>query len=119
MAGFIMGVLDWATILSATRRKVPTFYEGFFVLFFLRDWVFKYTSTEPQRHGESQTWFPRALSVFYLLQVWAGRTARPQRAQTTNLTFKPRSHTTLVRASPHTEKTALLYTASVLRHLDS
>lgn len=109
-----MRVLDWATILSATRRKVPTFYEGFF--FFLRDWVFKYT-TETQ--GESQTWFPRALSVFYLPQVWAGRTARPRRTQTTNLTFKPCSHTKLVRASPPTEKTALRYTASVLRHLDS
>jgi len=38
-----MGVLDWATILSATRRKMPTFYES---IFFFRDWVFKYTSTE-------------------------------------------------------------------------
>lgn len=28
-----MGVLDWATILSATRRKMPTFYESFFFFF--------------------------------------------------------------------------------------
>lgn len=30
MAGFIMGVLDWAAILSATIRKMATFYESIF-----------------------------------------------------------------------------------------
>lgn len=57
-----MDALNWATILSATIRKMPTFYESNFFI----DWVFTYTSTEAETQGESQTWFLRAPSVFYL-----------------------------------------------------
>lgn len=30
MAGFIMGVLDWATISSSIIRKMPTSYESIY-----------------------------------------------------------------------------------------
>lgn len=104
---FHYGCIHWATILPAIIRKK----NHHFMKAFLRNWVFKYISTEAQTHGENlKLGFQEFLiHVFHLLQVWAGRISHPQRTQTKHCNFKPHSYAKLVQASQVAKKMSSLH----------